>query len=106
MGEHFPDKWVILKIEGREKIFYKVFGTWAGGYLTVDSWRLNSGIVRVEEDEDHIRFIGRSGSVYACTESMYGIAGGSNYGVLNEFLGYGQSAIEVMPQETNWMELV
>ena len=42
-----PDKWLVLKIGD----LYKVYGTWYGGYLGSDSWKINSGIVKVEEDE-------------------------------------------------------
>lgn len=38
-----PDKWVILKLPND---YYKVFGTWAGGYLDGDRWKLNSGMVK------------------------------------------------------------
>ena len=39
-----PNKWVILEIEFKSGVEYKVFGSWTGGYLDGDSWRLNSGI--------------------------------------------------------------
>ena len=35
-----PERWVILRLSDN---FYKVFGTWAGGYLDGDKWKLNSG---------------------------------------------------------------
>ena len=46
-----PSKWVILKIDDQST--YKVFGTWGGGYLDGQSWKLNSGIAKVTEDEDN-----------------------------------------------------
>jgi hypothetical protein len=39
-----PENWVILKITNNGEIVYKVFGSWAGGYLGSDNWRINSGI--------------------------------------------------------------
>lgn len=63
-----PDKWVVLKIDN----LFKVMGTWAGGYLYGDSWKLNSGIKKVTEDENHWYFEGFSGSVYKCNKQSYG----------------------------------
>ena len=67
MSEYNPDSWVVFKITGvEEKDFYKVLAGWSGGYLDGDSWRINSGIVKVEDDGDYWNFIGDSGSVYRC----------------------------------------
>lgn len=38
-----PNGWVILKLESSETLYFKIFGTWRGDYLTGDSWRLSSG---------------------------------------------------------------
>ena len=64
-----PDNWIILKIlddtiEGG--YYYKVLAGWSGGYLDGDSWRMNSGIDRIEQTDTHYDFIGESGSVYRC----------------------------------------
>lgn len=61
-----PDNWVILRIAHADEVIYKILAGWSGGYLDGSSWRLNSGITRVEEDDDEIRFYGHSGSVYHC----------------------------------------
>ena len=67
MNTHTPDSWVIIKIKGIEdKDFYKVLAGWSGGYLDGDSWRMNSGIDKVEDDGDYWNFVGSSGSVYRC----------------------------------------
>ena len=81
MGDYTPDNWVVIKFTqqvksgntgyGRtEKVFYKVLGGWSGGYLDGDSWRLNSGIVDVEETTDSFIFIGNSGSRYICHKTQ------------------------------------
>jgi hypothetical protein len=69
--------------DGKGEPFRKVFATWAGGYLTGDSWRLNSGIEETKETADYVEFIGASGSSYKCHKDSYGVAGGSNYYVLS-----------------------
>ena len=66
-----PDKWMIIKITGKDP-HYRVFGSWYGGYAGADSWRMNSGITSMIEEDDHYLFIGSSGSTYACHKDMYG----------------------------------
>ena len=67
---HTPNKWVVLRFkEGN----FKVLGGWSGGYLNGDSWRLNSGITKVKENEDHYIFYGASGSKYKCYKGREGM---------------------------------
>lgn len=72
-----PDKWMLIKITGKDP-HYRVFGSWYGGYAGADSWRMNSGITSMIEEDDHYLFIGSSGSTYACHKDMYGA---SSYGM-------------------------
>lgn len=69
-----PDKWIIIQLPDN---VYKVFATWVGGYLSGDSWKLNSGITNIEEDENYYYIYGYSGSCYKCNKSYYG---STNYG--------------------------
>jgi hypothetical protein len=71
MSYYNPDKWMLVKIDSN-KPHYRVFGSWVGGYLGSDSWRMNSGINSMIEEDDHYLFIGSSGSTYACHKDMYG----------------------------------
>ena len=73
MTEYNPDNFVVLKITHEDQTFYKVLGGWYGGYLDGDSWRLNSGVDRVELENDVYKFYGSSGSVYNCHKSAYGL---------------------------------
>ena len=71
-----PDKWVILKIRDKMgKTFYKVFGSWYGGYLSGDSWRLSSDIIRVKDMEGHYLVYNSSGSIYKCNKNEDGVSG-------------------------------
>lgn len=47
-----------------DEVYFKVFGSNSGGYLDGDSWRLNSGVVSVQKDENYYYFRGYSGSCY------------------------------------------
>lgn len=70
-GEYEPDKWLVFKVEC-EQPFYKILGSWFGGYTGANSWRTNSGIAKVEKDGPFFLFYGESGSVYRCHEENYG----------------------------------
>jgi len=68
--DYFPENWVLLKFDSEEHgVYYKVLGGWSGGYTTGDSWRMNSGIEKIEQDEDYYYFIGFSGSIYKCDKN-------------------------------------
>lgn len=105
-----PDRWVIIKITSEDEVSYKVFATWFGGYLDGDSWKVNSGIVRVEEEGDYLKFFGHSGSCYECpkSESTYG----TNFytqGVLDNMISKSTELghqMELMPSDTDWMNLI
>lgn len=71
MSNYQPDRWVLLKYQHG----YKVLGSWYGGYLYGDSWRLNSGVTSVDVSQDNlISFWGASGSCYTCHEDDYGMS--------------------------------
>ena len=89
MSDYIPEAWVIIKIvnEQSDKPLYKVFGSWRGGFATGDSWRLNSGISSVNEQEHGYVFNGFSGSSYFCYKKSEGSPMGSyNSGILAHLL--------------------
>jgi len=71
MSYYNPDRWMIIKIAGKDP-HYRVFGSWYGGYGGSDSWRMNSGITKLIEEDNHYLFVGSSGSTYACHKDTYG----------------------------------
>lgn len=70
-----PDTWIILKIKKEDTYIYKVLAGFYGGYLHGDSWRLNSGITKIEDKDDHYLIYGHSGSIYDCHKNAYGTTG-------------------------------
>lgn len=98
-----PDRWVILSIPNNG---YKVFGTWASGYLDGDRWKLNSGIKKVEQDDDFYYFIGFSGSCYKCYKKGYGIASAYCLNILNEMIEISGGQIQVMDDVDDWSKVV
>lgn len=107
-----PDKWVIIKLLGKDKEspLYKVFATWYGGYVGSDRWKINSGIVSVEDNETSYIFHGYSGSKYICrkNETYYGTSSYTS-SVLNSIIDsvsdHKCNTIEVLTYDNNWLEL-
>jgi hypothetical protein len=108
MNEYIPEKWVVVKIEGKNvPLTYKVFGCWYGGYAGSDSWKLNSGIKTLSESEESYLFEGFSGSIYKCFKERYGMHMYGS-GILNDIICKSEEHevnVEVMPEHTNWKEL-
>lgn len=108
MSNYNPDKWVMLKFNSNGEDVYKILASWYGGFARGDTWQLNSGIVRIEEDGQCYLFYGASGSVYRCHKSTYGM---SSYtmGILSKFQEdvkkLDNVTLELMPEETNFMEI-
>jgi len=86
MTNHYiPDKWIIIEISSEEDTVRRVFATWYGGYLDGDSWRLSSGITKVEDKGDWYLFHNESGSIYQCYKNQYG-TNLYSYGVLQDMM--------------------
>ena len=92
-----PERWVIVWIGDSD---YKVYGTWAGGYLGSDRWKINSGIEGVEEDEDYYYFLGYSGSCYKCDKKGYGVVTSYGVGVLDKMKENGV----VVEEDRDWID--
>ncbi len=73
MSTYNPDKWVILKFKKKKEVWYKVFGTWSGSYLHGSSWRMSSGLERIEDAGEIWKMHNHSGSVYECYKDMEGV---------------------------------
>ena len=98
-----PERWVIVKLPNN---YYKVFGTWTGGYLDGDRWKLNSGISKVEQVENFYYFIGFSGSCYKCHKKGYGTATSWGLSVLNKIIEQGNGQVELMENVEDWENVV
>jgi hypothetical protein len=106
-----PENWVVLKINGPEP-YFRVFAGWRGGYLDGDRWKMNSGIVGIEEDEDYYYFEGYSGSWYKCSKNGYGLKNGmywfSSYvqGVLENIIEKSPVPIEILDEDTDFTDIL
>ena len=106
--DYHPDMWVILKVTPKKgKTWYRVLGSWYGGYLGSDSWRMNSGITKAEDIDSSFAFHGVSGSTYICSKNHYGMSGYTTSVLANHQDAYKHagSTLEVMPEDTDWLSL-
>jgi hypothetical protein len=110
-----PDRWVVVKITTPVKIttsdsfFYKVFASWAGGYLDGDAWQINSGIKSVSSDDSNYIFDGFSGSKYVCDKDSYGFATSYANSVLERMIKRAQEIgvkMELLENSTDWLNLL
>jgi len=108
MSDNEPDKWVVVRITRKDcPVIHKIFASWYGGYLVSDSWKLNSGIVRVYNEGNRFVFDGRSGSTYICHEGTYG-SSGYGYDVLETMIERAKQngvSIEILPEDTDFLHL-
>jgi hypothetical protein len=110
MSEYTPDLWVVLKVTPKnDKPWYRVMGSWYGGFAGSDSWRMNSGITDCykEVGGEIFYFVGSSGSTYRCHEKCYGTSSYSQ-SILNHAIkeySHAGSTLELMPENTNWLEM-
>jgi hypothetical protein len=103
MSYYAPDTWVVIFMNSDDP-HYRVLGGWSGGYLSGDSWRFNSGITKVIEEDDRFLFIGTSGSTYACHKDMYGLRM-STAGIWNQLQEKFGNKVQMMDEGTNWLEM-
>ena len=98
-----PDNWVVIKFKGDDP-HYRVLAGWSGGYMDGSSWRMNSGIVRVEEDQHYFNFYGSTGSCYECNKQSYCLRMNNAHiwAQIQEQLG---DKVDIMPEDTDWLNL-
>jgi hypothetical protein len=100
--QYTPDNWVVIKVDGVEQeTFYKVVAGWSGGYLDGNSWRINSGITKVEVEGDYYLIYGSSGSVYKCHKEANCVRM-NIAGVLKQLNEMYPGQVEVMPEGIEW----
>jgi hypothetical protein len=101
MTNYFPDNWVVIKLKGDDP-HYRVLAGWSGGYTTGDSWRMNSGITKVELKGDQYIFYGSSGSQYICHKECYTLRM-NNAHVWSTLEKNHGDKVEMMPEDTDWL---
>ena len=99
-----PHYWVVVKVTNGHDVHYRLFGTWSGGYLHGDNWRLNSGITEVTRDGDYYYFHGASGSCYKCFVNAYGVANSYGQSVLDELMQQDMMRLELVENQEDWVE--
>jgi hypothetical protein len=98
-----PDGWIVIKMETEESIWYKLFGSWNGDYLDGERWKMNSGISKIEEDEDHYYIFGFSGSCYQCNKYTYGKLNSYTFGIVSNTIKNSYK-VNVKAEDITWEE--
>ena len=104
-----PDRWLVLEMSLGGDVYHKIFGSWAGGYLDGDRWKMNSGIASTEEDDDYYYFIGYSGSCYKCHKKGYGVMTSYSQSILDNMIDKANErgvSVSVLTDDTNFIELL
>ena len=99
-----PDNWVVIKLDDGVDPHYRVLAGWSGGYTTGNTWRINSGITKVEEDDGYYNFSGSSGSTYRCGKKSYMLRM-NNVHVWSQLQRIHGDKVEMMPEDTDWMNM-
>lgn len=104
-----PDRWLVLELNKDGETYHKIFGSWAGGYLDGDRWKMNSGITSIEEDDDYYYFIGYSGSCYKCHKKCYGVMTSHHLSILDNMIDKASdidAGISILLDDTDFIELL
>ena len=111
MSTHIPDRWVMVEMTFEDSTYYKVLGSWYGGFMGSDSWQLSSGTVSAEFQPDYNRycFPQVSKSKYLCHKNNYGTSMYTHGIFLNwvrvlEEKGSGKSLV-ILPEDTDFLNL-
>ncbi|MDC1446477.1 hypothetical protein N8344_00735 [bacterium] len=104
MNEYNCDNWVVIKMKGDDPHYRLLVGS-SGGYLDGDSWRMNSGITKVEEeDEASYYFYGSSGSRYRCGKRSYMLRMNTAH-IWDRLQQIHGDKVEMMPEDTDFMNM-
>jgi len=103
MNNYTCDNWVVIKMKGDDPHYRLLTGT-SGSYLYGDSWRMNSGIIKVEEEETFYYFYGSSGSGYCCYKESYTLRM-NNAHIWDQLQKLHGDKVEMMPEDTDWMSM-
>lgn len=76
MAIYNPDVWVLVKIKAPDKdAYHRILAGWYGGYLSGDSWKMSSGVVKVVDKGTFFEVYNESGSVYNCHKESERLSG-------------------------------
>lgn len=103
MTTYTPDCWTVISINGSNP-HYRVLAGWGGGYLHGTSWKLNSGITRVERDDDYLLFYGSSDSIYRCHKAGYGLRM-STAAIWNQLEAKYGDKVALLDETTDWFNI-
>jgi hypothetical protein len=103
MSIYYPDNWIMIFMNGDDP-HYRILAGWSGGYASGDSWKLSSGVTKVEEHDDYYSFTNHSGSVYHCGKNSYCLRMNNAY-IWDKMQDLHGDKVVMMDEDTNWMDI-
>lgn len=101
MNVYVPDNWIVFRTDIPTP-HYRVLAGWSGGYAEGSSWRMNSGVAKVEKESDYYLFHGSSGSVYQCHKNSYGLRM-SNVHIWMQLEDKYKDKVSMLDSGTDWL---
>jgi hypothetical protein len=105
-----PDYWVVIEIKPKNQpVVYKLFSTWAGGYTSGDTWKLNSGIAKISKSKNCYYITGYSDTVYRVHKESYRCSIYSHQvlrRIIEDLSSSGKADVRVLEEKTDWAELL
>jgi hypothetical protein len=106
MTAYTPDNWVILDIDdGKGYKAKKILAGWSGGYAHGSSWKISSGITKIEEDDTHYYIHNESGSLYICSKESYCLRMNNAY-IWEKLKQIHGDKVKLMEENKNWKETI
>lgn len=90
--DYVPDSWVILELPNNNG--HKIAAGWDGGYTHGSSWKVNSGITKIEEVDHSFIVHGYSGSIYSLFKTRNRIST-SNMFIITKMENLGCKIIDI-----------
>lgn len=72
MSTYHPDRWEVVSVINGPETYYRVLGSWYGGFGGSNSWKLSSGVNAIVDRGFYYEFICESGSTYVCHKESRG----------------------------------
>jgi hypothetical protein len=97
---YHPDGYQFIKIDNNGECFYKLFASFSGNFSTGDSWKLNSGCTKVEDNGDGTYSVhGHTGSVYVIPKEG-GVITSYNASALQRILNNSTPSVTIIEVDT------
>ena len=97
---YYPNSWIVFRV--KETGLYKLLAgsLVSDGYINDKNWRVNSGIIQVEDAGENWLFHGTSGSVYVCAKTAYSMRMS-----MSRVFYVIKDSVDLLDKDTDWLGL-